>query len=377
MAQVPIWPGSGSLDEVTESTPYGFYDNEVLFVTHSVKTAEWTAKRLGYPINEVELQAAQIYTCFEEAVTEYGAIVNQYNIKDNIAKLRGAPTSSNYTHKLVTHTGRVTISNKYGAEAGVGGDVDWNTGFVSVNSGSQVYDLKDWATVSASGKPIEIKRIFHENTPAMTRYFDPYVGTGQGYQNMLDGFGWGGMSPAVTFTLMPIYSDLLRIQTIELNDQVRKSAYSFELINNKLRVFPIPTNSFKMYFQYIVKEDAFTNVGEDVQSDFSNIRYDNMLYTNINDVGKQWIRKYTLALTKELLGMVRSKYGSIPLPGGETTLDGDTLRSEAAAEKEVLVTQLREILEGSTGNQLMEDEANESDLQQTLLNKVPLKIYIG
>ena len=103
MAQVPIWPGSGSLDEVTESTPYGFYDNEVLFVTHSVKTAEWTAKRLGYPINEVELQAAQIYTCFEEAVTEYGAIVNQYNIKDNIAKLRGAPTSSNYTHKLVTH----------------------------------------------------------------------------------------------------------------------------------------------------------------------------------------------------------------------------------------------------------------------------------
>jgi len=102
-----------------------------------------------------------------------------------------------------------------------------------------------------------------------------------------------------------------------------------------------------------------------------------MLYTNINDVGKQWIRKYTLALAKELLGMVRSKYGSIPLPGGETTLDGDTLRSEAAAEKEVLVTQLREILEGSTGNALMEDEANESDLQQQLLNKVPLKIYIG
>ena len=377
MADLIVWPGSGSISEVTNSTPFGFYDSDTTFLSHSVNTAEWCAKRLGHPIMDVELQGTHLYTCFEESVTEYSAIVNQYNIKDNIAKLRGAPTSSNYTHTLVTNTGRVTISDKYGAEAGVGGNIDWHRTYIECSSGEQVYDLQDAFTTAGSGS-IEVKRVFHDNTPAVTRFFDPYVNTGTGQQNMMTEFGWGSNSPAVTFTMLPIYADMLRVQAIELNDQVRKSAYSFELINNKLRVFPIPTSSFKLYFDYIEKADVYTNAQTDVQSDFSNIRYDNMVYSSINDVGKQWIRKYTLALAKELLGMIRSKYGELPIPGGGTsTLDGDTLRSEATAEKEELVTQLREILENSTGNQLMEDEANESDLQQQLLNKVPLKIYIG
>ena len=381
MADLIVWPGSGSEAEVTESgTPFGFYNTETQFVSHSVKTAEWCAKRLGYPIMDVELQGQHFYTCFEEAVTEYSAIVNQYNIKDNIANLKGAPTSSNYTHTLVSSTGKITISDKYGSEVGVGGNVEWHRDYIEVSSSQQTYDLNEWATVSSSNTSsgIEIKRVFHDNSPAVTRYFDPFVNTGLGQQNLTTEFGWGSMSPAVTFTMIPIYADMLRVQAIELNDQVRKSAYSFELINNKLRVFPIPTSNFKMWFDYVEKDDRYTNIGENVQSDFSNIRYDNMEYTKINDVGKQWIRKYTLALAKELLGIVRSKYGELPIPGGGTsTLDGDTLRSEATAEKEELVTQLREILDASTGNTLLEDEANEADMQQQLLNKVPLKIYIG
>ena len=377
MAELIVWPGSGSLTEVTESTPFGFYDTDATFISHSVNTAEWCAKRLGYPIMDVELQGQHFYTCFEEAVTEYGAIVNQYNIKNNISKLQGAPTSSNYTHKLVESAGRISISDKYGSEVGVGGSVDWQRASVEVSSSQQVYDLQELLTTAGSGS-IEVKRVFHENTPAITRYFDPFVNTGLGQQNLTAEFGWGSYSPAVTFTMIPIYADMLRVQAIELNDQVRKSAFSFELINNKLRVFPIPTSNFKMYFDYIELDDRFTNVTSDVQSDFSNVRYDNMEYTKINDVGKQWIRKYTLALTKELLGIVRSKYGELPIPGGGTsTLDGDTLRGEATAEKEELVTQLREILDASTGNQVLEDEANEADFQQQLLNKVPLKIYIG
>ncbi len=376
MADLVVWPGSGSTSEVSNSTPFGFYDTDTTFISHSVNTAEWCAKRLGHPIMDVELQGQHFYTCFEEAVTEYSAIVNQYNIKDNIGNLKGAPTSSNYTHKLVSSTGKITISDKYGAEVGVGGNVDWNRTYVECSSSQQVYDLQ--AQFPASSGSIEVKRVFHDHSPAVSRYFDPFVNTGLGQQNLTSEFGWGSFSPAVTFTMIPIYADMLRVQAIELNDQVRKSAYSFELINNKLRVFPIPTSNFKMYFDYIYKDDRYTNVSENVQSDFSNIRYDNMEYTKINDVGKQWIRKYTLALAKELLGIVRSKYGELPIPGGGTsTLDGDTLRSEATAEKEELVTQLREILDASTGNTLLEDEANEADMQQQLLNKVPLKIYIG
>ena len=390
MADVPIWPGSGSYSEVTQSTPYSFYDSDTTFVSHSVQTAEWATKRLGYPIMEIELQGSQIYACFEEAVTEYSAIVNRFNIKDNIKKLQGAPTSSNFTHQLVNDLGRaITVSKAYGAEAGVGGNVDWKTGYVECSASKQVYDLNEWAIANESSNSIEIKRVFHEQTPAMTRFFDPYAGTnGSSMTNMLDSFGWSSvLSPAVTFTMMPMHEDLLQVQAIELNDQIRKSAYSFELINNKLRVFPTPTTSFKMYFQYIVEADRFKNFAVDgtevtdstvtMQTDFSNIRYDNMAYTNINDPGKQWIRKYTLALCKELLGMIRSKYGSVPIPAGEATLEGDTLRAEATAEKDALVLSLTEMLEMSMDNEIMEEEAQEAEHTMEILKKVPLKIYVG
>ena len=180
---------------------------------------------------------------------------------------------------------------------------------------------------------------------------------------------------------------MLQVQAIELNDQIRKSAYSFELINNKLRVFPTPTSDFKLYFQYIVEADRFKTFAVDgtevtsssvtMQTDFSNIRYDNMAYTDINDPGKQWIRKYTLALCKELLGMIRSKYGTVPIPGGEASLDGDTLRAEATAEKDALVLSLTEMLEMSMDNEIMEEEAQEAEHTMEILKKVPLKIYVG
>jgi hypothetical protein len=389
MATQPIWPGSGSYTDATD-VPFGFYTSDVTYVTHSVQTAEWCAKRLGYPIMDVELQGTQMYACFEEAVTEYSSIVNQFNIRENILKLQGAPTSSNFTHTVVSDLGRaITISEAYGAEVGVGGSVDWKTGYIETSASQQTYDLDSWAIVSESSSPIEIKRVFHEATPAVSRYFDPYAGTGQGTDNVIDSFGWGEYSPGVQFTLMPVYADILKMQAIEFNDQIRKSAYSFELINNKLRVFPIPTSTFKMYFQYIRKDDRwktlsneitdeYTSGGQNaVQSDFSNIRYDNMSYKDINDPGKQWIRKYTLALCKELLGIIRSKYGTIPIPGAETTLDGDTLRSEATDEKNTLVEQLREMLDSSGGDEIMQEEAAEAEATQEILKKVPLSIYIG
>ena len=388
MADGLTWPGSGSFTEA-EDTPFKFYTTDSEYVSHSVQTATWCAKRLGYPIMDVELEGKQMYACFEEAVTEYSSIVNQYNIKENIMKLQGAPTSSNFTHTVVSDLGRaITVSENYGQEAGVGGSVDWKMGSVTVNSGSQVYDLNDWASKNEENKAIEIKRVFHEGTPAIARYFDPYAGTGTGYQNMLDGFGFGGDSPAITFTMMPINADILRTQAIELNDQIRKSSFTFELINNKLRLFPKPTSEYKVYFQYILKEDRWKTMTSEatgsteggysgVQSDFSNVRYDNMVYKEINDPGQQWIRKYTLALCKELLGIIRSKYGTIPIPGSETNMDGDTLRSEATAEKEALVTTLREMLEQSTSNEIMEEEAQEAEHTQEILKKVPLKIYIG
>ena len=384
MAQEPIWPGSGSA--VSGNTPFGFYDTDSEFQSEAPKFADWCAKRLGYPLMNVELQDKQFYACLEESVSEYSAQINQFNIKDNLLSLQGQSTSSNLTHKRVTpNLGRsVFLSQAYGTEAGVGGLVEVKSGSVDIVSGSQTYDLNAlWADVSESGNAIELQRVFYEETPAVQRYFDPYAGTGAGTMNLLDQFGFGNYSPAVTFLMMPVYADMLRLQAIELNDQIRKSAYSFQLRNNKLRIFPRPDSTYKLHFEYVVRSDRDNALitehsgSSDVISDFSNVPYDNMKFTNINDVGKQWIRKYGLALTKELLGIVRSKYGAIPIPGAETSLDGDTLRSEASAEKEALVTQLREILEQTSRKALMEADKDESEFLQEKLKKVPYPIYIG
>ena len=217
----------------------------------------------------------------------------------------------------------------------------------------------------------------------MQRFFDPYATTGYGTINMVEGFGFGNYSPAVSFTLMPLFEDLLRVQAIELNDSIRKSAYSFTLRNNKVRLFPDPESSSTLYFDYVKVSDRDNPLiteysgSSDVVSDYSNVPYDNMEYQFINDVGKQWIRKYGLALTKELLGIIRSKYGTIPIPNADTTLDGDTLRSEAAAEKEGLITQLREMLEQMSRKALLEADKDEAEYLQEKLSKVPYPIYIG
>ena len=392
MAQTPIWPGSSSFSSGSGQTPFGWYDGDAEFtgsVTDSVdRFADWAARRLGYPVMDVELQSGSFYACYEEAISEYSSQVNQFNIIDNLLQLKGQSTGSNLTHKNVTPTlGRtVQLSNQYGTEATlpVGGNVDLKKGSITVTSGSQEYDLNAlYAAVSESGKAIEIRRVYHGATPAIQRYFDPYATTGYGTQNLIEGFGFGSYSPAVSFTMMPIFEDLLRVQAIELNDEIRKSAYSFHLVNNKLRIFPDPSDSFKVWFDYYITEDKgglVEGVGTSASgsiSDFSNVPYNNMVYSQINDTGKQWIRKYGLALSKEILGAIRSKYGTIPIPNSEVTMDGDALRTEAAAEKEQLITQLRETLEQTSRRSLTEKDQEESEFLQQKLNKVPIPIFIG
>jgi len=381
---VPIWQGSSSFS--SGDTPYGFYDADTSFISSVDKFADWSARRLGYPIVDVEMQSGSFYACFEEAITEYSAQVNQFNIRDNLLHLQGQSTGSNLSGKKVTPTlGRtIFLSQQYGTEAGAGGFVDWKKGSISVSSGSQEYDLNAlYSEASESGAAMEIKKVYHDATPAVNKYYDPYATTGFNTANFLQSFGFGDYSPGVSFTLMPVFEDLLRIQSIEFNDMVRKSQYSFSLINNKLKLFPKPTSNYKLYFDYILTEERnntlVTGSGEpeNVISDYSNAPYNNMEYQFINDVGKQWIRKYGLVLCKELLGNIRSKFGSIPIPGSEFTLDGETLRSEAASDKELLISELRETLEQTSRRMLMETDSEESMRLQEKLNKVPLNIYVG
>jgi hypothetical protein len=224
--------------------------------------------------------------------------------------------------------------------------------------------------------------VYYENTPAISRFFDPYAVSAKGTLNLMDEFGFSSFSPAAQFVMMPIYEDLLRIQAIEFNDQVRRSAYSFNVVNNQLHIFPIPTDKTPahVWFDYVVVEDRDTNAIQKkagAVSSYSNVNYDFIPYRTINSVGKQWIWKYTLALAKELLGAIREKYATIPIPEGEVSLDGAALRAEAQNDKDRLYEQLRQNLEELSRPKQMEYKMQEADNVQKMLNKIPMPFYIG
>ena len=393
------WPGSGSAVN-TGSIPFGFYLAEPtpVSLTASVgffeydceKSAQWAAKRLGYPIIDIEMIDVNFYACFEESVNEYGAQINQFNIRNNLLNLQGLSTADNpnITGKNVIGTGLpyiIQLSKGYGSEIGVGGYVDIKKVPLQLSASQQTYDLQDLiGTNLESGSRVEIRRVFHGPPPAFARIYDPFSMTGMSYSNVLNEMGFAGYSPATQFLMTPIFEDLLRGQAIEFNDMVRKSAYSFEVVNNKLKIFPIPTHDYKIYIEYVVEKDKFTSANTfssgsnyDVVSDYSNVPYQNVTYYKLNAVGKQWVKKYYLALCKEILGAVRQKYSTIPIPGGEVSLDGAELRSEASTEKEALITQLRENLEATSRKSQMEAKADETEKMTSIMKTVPLLIYIG
>ena len=380
------WQPSGSLP-VSSSTPFGFYDTDAQFVDECYSAMFWAASRLGYPGQDVELVDINFYACFEEAVSEYAAQVNQFNIKNDYLSLLGTPISKSMNGIPVIGSGLpyvINLAGQYGSEAGVGGTVDIKKGVLHAQYGIQEYDLQDlWGNVSESFNRIEVRRVFHNMPPAFARIYDPFSMTGMSYSNVLNEMGFAGYSPATQFLMCPIFEDLLRGQAIEFNDMVRKSAYSFEVVNNKIKLFPIPTHDFNMYFEYIVSTDRMaeqylTSSSYQLASDYSSIPYQNIIFGTINSIGRQWIRKYFLALCKEVLGAIRQKYSTVPIPNGEVTLDGAELRGEAEKEKEALITQLREMLESMNPTAQMESMANRTEKQQDLLRKsVPMLIYIG
>jgi hypothetical protein len=392
------WSGSSAGSFISgSSTPFGIYDSDSGFRNDAPKTATWVAKRLGWPIVNIELDNDQIFACFEESVSEYSAQVNQFNLRNNLDILRGQPKGrvANFSQTLVDGSflpTAVRMAQQYGTLAGVGGATSIKKAYVTLTSSVQIYDLMTGATDAETGRSfgsifsgsstVDVTRVYHEAVPAITRFFDPYSVGAQGTLNLMSELGFGNYSPAAQFLMMPLYEDVLRMQHIEFNDHIRKSAHTFNIVDNKLEIFPVPALNHpeRIYFEYISR-DEFEHDSQTIQSDslsdYSDIPYDFIQYSNINDVGVQWIRKYTLALSKELLGAIREKYSSIPIPDAEISLDGAALRAEAQVEKDMLITQLRENLDEMSRKNVMENKAHESTHHQEMLRKVPLRLYVG
>jgi len=314
---IPIYPGSSSF--FPGNTPFGFYDNDYQFQVDADKVVTFCARRLGYPIMEVELQDINFYTAFEEAITTYGNELYAFQVRDNLLNVLGASTASVLNHSLLTPTmaGVIRLTQQYAAEAGAGGNIEWYRGSIPLTA---------------------------------------------------------------SVLLMPVSYDIQVIQAIEFNDQVRKSAYSFELINNKLRIFPIPDRSIDLWFQYIKIDERANSAVQNAPgrvTNVSNINFANPNYTQINSIGRQWIFEYTLALCKEILGYIRGKYSQVPIPNREVTLNQSDLLQSAKDERIALIERLRAYFDETSRQALLARKQAESDSAMNELGKSPMQIYIG
>lgn len=382
--EILYYDESQAVTPVSGSTPFGYYDADPVFQSDAPRFAKSAARRLGYPIMEVELQYINFYAALEDATTVYGKELYEYKIREGYLSMEGNVTGSDWNNTLIQPNfgNMMRLATDYGTEVGSGGNITYYTGSLYMNQYQQTYDMNVWASQSASLQPgdsIEIKRIFYEAPPAITRYFDPYAGTGTGLQSLMETFGFGQFSPGINFMLMPVYFDVLKIQAIEFNDQIRKSAYAFELVNNTLKIFPIPTFDRNLKFTYIKKSERNSVVRDarnNLVTNISNVPYTLITYEQINSVTKKWIFDYALALCKETLGNIRGLYQTIPVPGAETTLNGQMLIDQATNEKTALIEQLRATLDDTSRQKQLEKKAAESaNMRDTFVN-FPMPIFI-
>ena len=388
MANIPIWPGSSSFQP--GDTPFGFYDFNPDFQIDADKVAKFCALRLGYPIENVELQDINFYTAFEEAVTVYSNELFAYKQREDYLSIEGSnysyeETNVDLSNAQITPNLQpiINLTQQYGTWAGVGGNVDWYSGSVAVTQSVQDYDLDVWAaSVGLTGSDVEIMKVFYEPLPPSFQFLGDLGANGTAMAMFGDTAGYAAYG-ANSFLMMPLSYDMQAIQQVEMYRDVLFSNYTFQLRNNKLRIFPIPDANDvagRIWFEYILKSDEFC-VSIDVDpkkiSNISQVPYRNVDYDSINSVGRAWIFEYTLALAKEMLGYVRGKYTQVPIPGAEVTLNQADLLSSAEADKNKLVDRLRDYFDQTSRQSLLERRSAESDARMNELDKVPMTIYVG
>lgn len=387
-ATTTIYNGSPGI--ISGSTPFGFYDLDTVFQSDGPKVANYCARKLGYPIMEVELQDINFYACFEEAVSVYSEELYHSKIIDNYLSLEGASTGSSLNNIVVVPSlnSIVTIADNYGSQVQVGGTITSYSASLSLSSSIQSYDLQSWAInkgLITSTDRLVVNNVFYQAKPAINQYYDPYMGGSVNYQGGADNFGWSGYSPGLNFVMFPVYFDLARIQQIEMSNYVRRSAFTFELTNNHLKIFPIPAqDDLVIWLTYSKKSDLSSIAGSSpygsnasLITNPSNVPYTTITYKQINHPGKQWIYEYTLALASELLGLIRGKYNSIPAPGAELTLNSTDLITKGSAQQTALRDRLRMDFEMMSRKTQLERKQIENQSMTDTLNNVPSFIYIG
>ena len=397
---------------VAGQTPFGVFDSDPQFASDADKVADFVRKKMGEPVLEVYLSSSQIYASFEQACLEYSAMVNSYQAKSVLATYLGSPTGTlsgaeNKFPKAVLALEQ-READPWAAEGMVNSSLTLFTGSIMLNCGQQIYDIPTWisthdvsgnlvpsgSATSSIGLPpqwdgvghIRIREVYHNNPLQAYRFF----GTTSGLNYLNNQFRFESFTPETLFYLLPIWEDVLRGMQFKTSNTVRRSNYSFDLHGNSIRLYPVPQMSMLLWFTFTIDatptnvkgqpgatQGAVENPGYNGVSNLSNIPFGNIQYSLLNSISKQWIWNMALAFAKEVEGQIRSKMGTIPIPNGELTMNGPQLIQDARGEMEALRGQLKELLEETTYQKLMEQEAEKARNLQETWKGAPLGIFIG
>ena len=394
-------------------TPFGAFDSEKDFVIDADSMVTFVKRKLGDDILSVELTNKQVWMSFEEATLEYGRIVNEYQTKSQLSNMLGNDLGTSADDQAYDATNNNTIdggprgaeskfpretleflmrkAEPYASHAGTGGAYNIFSGSIALANGQQDYNLYEemmfvdpadgQSKLAAAAFPNQKLRIFeiqHFSPQAAYRFFD----TTSAINYLNNEFAFESFTPETVFYVLPVFEDLLRAQQMDISNRVRRSNYSYEIIGQNIRIFPRPTveagATKKLWIRFGKVTDGLNpDIPDrtiDGVSGYHDIPFSDIQYQKINSMGRQWIRQYTFALSKEVLGLVRSKFGSIPIPSGDLQLNGSDLLTQAQGEKEKLITQLREMLDSLTYDKLLEGEAVEAGHMQTVLKTVPIPL---
>ena len=427
----PVPAPGAEKDALIASFPFGIYANVDYWFDEAGNTEQaqvdtflqgaadqvaYTYRKLGGDVLDIELTKEQVFAAYEEAVLEYSYILNIHQTKNTLSNSLGNSTGSFNEDGAITQdtvdndvvNKKTHISLKYprfdfayarrvtegiSEEAGVGGSTTVYSASIDVQDGVQDYDIQkaitddaDWQnklgfTGASDANKILVKKVFYKTPRAMWTYYGYYNGV-----NVLGNLStYGQYADDSTYEIVPAWHNKLQAKAYEESLYVRSSHFSYELRNNKLRIFPVPTSGSpeKIWIEFIYPKDTWDdlaadgNVGADGVNNMNTMPLQNIPYKNINSIGKQWIRRFGLALSKEMLGLVRSKFASIPIPGNDISMNGDALVSAGKEEQEALRTELKETLDELTYTKLLESDAETVENSNRIMVKVPTAIFTG
>jgi len=386
-----------SFNDTINPTPFGFFDSDTVFQTEADSMVTFVKRKLGDDVLSVELTRKEIWACFEEACCEYSRLIHETKITSELTNVLGLPTGSqDFTNKYAKQTLEFLLrkAEPYATEAYVGGSYNATMCYIDLINGQQDYDIysdvkvlsgsnagevyHDTLTSGSKGK-LKVVEIFHfEPLAAQT-----FLLNASNITNFLaTNFNYESYVNSTIFYVLPIFEDVLRRGMLESAFRVRRSNYSYEVLGSKLRIYPIPTTDLQLGKLYIklmpphdpYKPSSYTDNSIYGVSGPSSFPLGNIPFTSINQPGRQWIRQYTLALARELLGLIRSKFQNIPIPNAELQLNGESLVTTGRDDKDKLIAQMKEFLTNMTHAKLLENDALAAENLNKQLRYIPMPL---